>query len=108
MQKPVRRDQLIYLSHSCSRKTQFLSGCCRTDWLAKCQQKNLSLMLKSFCNVYLIADPCYNNQNMGDGNRKGSYTTLHWSGPVFCDDLFPERWYRFKGAVGTSQLFQSR
>ena len=64
-------------------------------------------MLQSFCNVYLIADPCYNNQNMGDANRKGSYTKPHWSGPVFCDDLFPERWYRFKGAKEQANCFRA-
>ena len=48
----------------------------------------------------MIADPCYNYQNLSDANRKSSYVTpLH--GPVLCDNLLPNGWYRFVGAAGT-------
>ena len=95
--------------HSCSRKTLFL--CLVVVELIdgkKCHKKMLHLTLQSICNVYLIADPCYNCQNLSDYNRKSSYATPHGFGPAFCDDWLHERCYLFAGAAGTSQLFQSR
>ena len=73
----------------------------RTDWLQKCQQKKIIFDTKTFCNFYLIliADPCYNYQNLSDANRKSSYSTPRF-GPSLCDNLLP-LWYRFVGAAGT-------
>ena len=55
-----------------------------------------------FCNFYLIliADPCYNYQNLSDAKRKSSYVTSK-DGPSLCDNLLLEGWYRFVGAAGT-------
>ena len=76
----------------------------RTDWLKKFQQqhKNVIFDTTTFCNFYLIliADPCYNYQNLSDANRKSSYLTPT-DGPSLCDNLLPKGWYRFVGAAGT-------
>ena len=74
----------------------------RTDWPKKCQQKNIIFDTTIFSNFYLIliADPCYNYQNLSDANRKSSYVTLE-NGQSFCDNLLPNGWYRFVGAAGT-------
>ena len=62
----------------------------------------LSLLLQSFLQYlfHLLADPCYNYQNLSDANRKSSYVTPI-NGPSFCDKSLPEGWYRFVGAAGT-------
>ena len=63
--------------------------------------KKLSLILQTFVFFFfnLIADPCYNYQNLRDPNRQDSYTTpTH--GPSLCDNLL-KGWYRFVGAAGT-------
>ena len=74
----------------------------RTDWPKKCQQKNIIFDTTIFSNFYLIliADPCYNYQNLSDANRKSSYVTPV-NGPCLCDSLLRNRWYRFVGAAGT-------
>ena len=61
--------------------------------------KKLSLILQTFF-FNLIADPCYNYQNLSDSNRKESYATRRYSTPL-CDNVLPEGWYRFVGAAGT-------
>ena len=48
----------------------------------------------------LIADPCYDYQNLSDANRKSSSVTPV-SGPVFCENQLTGGWYRFVGAAGT-------
>ena len=57
--------------------------------------------------MFIIADPCYNYQNLGDANRKSNNAAPKFD-PVVCDDLFPARWYFFVRAAETSQLFRSR
>ena len=47
-----------------------------------------------------LADPCYNYDNLSDASRKSSHETPQ-SGPVYCDNLLHEGWYRFVGAAGT-------
>ena len=49
---------------------------------------------------HLLADPCYNYQNLSDSRRNSEYVTPE-SGVVLCDDQLPEGWYRFVGAAGT-------
>ena len=68
----------------------------------------LSLILQFFleCLFNLTADPCYNNQNLGDANGKSNYATLQF-GPVFCDDLLPAIWYCFMRAAGTDCCFRA-
>ena len=71
--------------------------------LIKCQQKeNIFFDTTTFCNFYLIliADPCYNYQNLSDANRKSSYVTPI-DGQSLCDNVLPQGWYRFVGAAGT-------
>ena len=58
-----------------------------------------------YCNLLqflftLIADPCYNYQNLSDANRRSNYDTP-LSGPVSCDNELSDGWYRFVGAAGT-------
>ena len=61
--------------------------------------KKLSLILQTFF-FNLIAEPCYNYQNLSDPNRKDSYATpIH--GPSFCDNSLLEGWHRFVGVAGT-------
>ena len=45
--------------------------------------------------MFIIADPCYNYQNLGDANRKSNNAAPKFD-PVVCDDLFPARWYFFE------------
>ena len=74
----------------------------RTDWPNKCQQKNIIFDTTIFSNFYLIliADPCYNYQNLSDADRKSSYVTpTHRKSS--CDKSLAEGWYRFVGAAGT-------
>ena len=61
--------------------------------------KKLSLILQTFF-FNLIADPCYNYQNLSDSNRKYSYATPT-DGTSLCDNLLPEGWHRFVGDAGT-------
>ena len=49
---------------------------------------------------HLLADPCYNYQNLSDSRRNSEYVTPRF-GVVLCDDQLPEGWYRFVGAAGT-------
>ena len=66
------------------------------------KQKKVIFDTTKFCNFYLIliADPCYNYQNLSDAKRKSSYVTPK-DGPSLCDNLLLEGWYRFVGAAGT-------
>ena len=61
--------------------------------------KKLSLILQTFF-FNLIADPCYNYQNLSDPDRKVSYATPEY-GLLLCDNFLPVGWYRFVGAAGT-------
>ena len=71
---------------SCSRKTLFLCLIVVEVIDGKnVHKKTLPLILQSICN-YLIADSCYNCQNLGDSNRESSYATPHEFGPAFRDD----------------------
>ena len=55
-----------------------------------------------FSNFYLIliADPCYNYQNLSDAYRKSSYVTQTLRQSL-CDTSLAEGWYRFVGDAGT-------
>ena len=48
---------------------------------------------------HLLADPCYNYQNLSDSTRNSDFTADF--DVVLCDDQLPEGWYRFVGAAGT-------
>ena len=48
---------------------------------------------------HLLADPCYNYQNLSDSTRNSDVTADF--DVVLCDDQLPEGWYRFVGAAGT-------
>ena len=50
--------------------------------------------------LILIADPCYNYQNLSDADRKSSYVKPI-NGKSLCDKSLAEGWYRFVGAAGT-------
>ena len=66
--------------------------------LKNVNKKILYLIPQSF--LILIADPCYNYQNLSGADRKSSYVTPI-NGPSFCDKSLAEGWYRFVGAAGT-------
>ena len=62
--------------------------------------KNVIFVTTTFLLFHLLADPCYNYQNLSDANRKSSYITPS-DGPLLCDYSLPKGWYRFVGAAGT-------
>ena len=51
------------------------------------------------CLFHLLADPCYNYQNLSDANRKSNYVAHEYQ--EMCDSDLLEGWYRFVAAAGT-------
>ena len=74
-----------------------------SNWLTwKMSTKNVIFVSTTFlwCLFHLLADPCYNYQNLSDANRKSSYVTPI-DEPSLCDKLLLTGWYRFVGDAGT-------
>ena len=73
-----------------------------TDLKKVHQIENISFDATTFgkFHLILIAEPCYNYQNLSDADRKSSHVTPI-GGQSLCDKLLSEGWYRFVGAAGT-------